>query len=57
MQDWDPDLYRQFEAERTRPARDLLTHIHAASPSHISDLGCGRVTRLNCCTSVSPTPN
>ncbi|HDL6511038.1 TPA: trans-aconitate 2-methyltransferase [Yersinia enterocolitica] len=41
MQDWDPDLYRQFEAERTRPARDLLTHIHAASPSHISDLGCG----------------
>lgn len=41
MQDWDPDLYRQFEAERTRPANDLLTHITMTSPQYISDLGCG----------------
>lgn len=41
MQDWDPDLYRQFEAERTRPANDLLTHIAIATPQRISDLGCG----------------
>lgn len=41
MQDWDPDLYRQFEAERTRPATDLLAHITITSPQFISDLGCG----------------
>ncbi len=41
MQDWDPDLYRQFEAERTRPAHDLLAHIPATIPQRISDLGCG----------------
>ena len=41
MQDWDPELYRQFEAERTRPASDLLARISPAQPQHISDLGCG----------------
>lgn len=41
MQDWDPDLYRQFEAERTRPAHDLLAHIALDAPQCISDLGCG----------------
>lgn len=41
MQDWDPELYRQFEAERTRPASDLLARISTAQPQHISDLGCG----------------
>lgn len=41
MQDWDPDLYRQFEAERTRPATDLLAQIDVATPRYISDLGCG----------------
>ncbi|UNK22132.1 trans-aconitate 2-methyltransferase [Yersinia intermedia] len=41
MQDWDPELYRQFEAERTRPASDLLARISTAQLQHISDLGCG----------------
>ncbi|WP_145546645.1 trans-aconitate 2-methyltransferase [Yersinia intermedia] len=41
MQDWDPELYRQFEAERTRPASDLLARISTSQPQHISDLGCG----------------
>jgi trans-aconitate 2-methyltransferase len=41
MQDWDPDLYRQFETERTRPASDLLAPIATIQPQRISDLGCG----------------
>ena len=41
MADWDPDLYRRFEAERTRPAKDLLADVGAVSPHEIVDLGCG----------------
>ena len=39
--DWDPALYRTFEDERTRPARDLLGRVDLASPLAIVDLGCG----------------
>jgi trans-aconitate 2-methyltransferase len=51
--DWNPELYRRFEDERTRPARELLARVtlapHASAPNsgsdvqplNIYDLGCG----------------
>lgn len=41
MKDWNPELYLQFEAERTRPARELLARINHQNAHYISDLGCG----------------
>ena len=41
MTDWNPDLYRSFEAERTRPAKDLLAQVALESAAEIADLGCG----------------
>lgn len=41
MQDWNPALYLQFEAERTRPAAELAAHVNHPFAAHISDLGCG----------------
>lgn len=41
MQEWDPQLYRQFEAERTRPARELLARIPTQDVIRATDLGCG----------------
>jgi trans-aconitate 2-methyltransferase len=41
MKDWNPDLYRQFEAERTRPATELLSRIPLRHVSRATDLGCG----------------
>lgn len=41
MQDWNPNLYRQFEAERTRPAFDLLNRLPNFNAEQITDLGCG----------------
>lgn len=41
MQDWNPALYLQFEAERTRPATELAARINHPFAAQISDLGCG----------------
>lgn len=41
MQEWDPELYRQFEADRTRPAQELLARIPLMTAANITDLGCG----------------
>ncbi|VEB97831.1 Trans-aconitate 2-methyltransferase [Cedecea lapagei] len=41
MQDWNPALYLQFEAERTRPAAELAARIHHPSAATFTDLGCG----------------
>lgn len=41
MSDWNAELYRRFEAERTRPAADLLARVGAERPSLVVDLGCG----------------
>lgn len=38
---WDPALYRRFEAERTRPAHELLARLEQSAPGYVSDLGCG----------------
>ena len=38
---WNPALYSRFEAERTRPARDLLAQVQLASIASAVDLGCG----------------
>jgi len=39
--DWNPALYRRFEAERTRPAADLLGRVELQAPAAVVDLGCG----------------
>ena len=41
MADWDPGLYRRFEDERTRPARELLSRIPLTQTRTVYDLGCG----------------
>lgn len=41
MPSWKPDQYLQFEEERTRPCRDLVSRISLAQPDAIIDLGCG----------------
>lgn len=39
---WDPDQYARFEAERDRPALDLLLRLPAdLDPAVVWDLGCG----------------
>ena len=39
--DWNPDLYRRFEDERTRPAAELLARVPHEAPARVVDLGCG----------------
>lgn len=41
MADWNPSLYLQYGAERTRPAAELLARIALNDVSSIVDLGCG----------------
>lgn len=41
MSDWNPQLYRRFEDERTRPARELLARVSLDAPRLVIDLGCG----------------
>jgi trans-aconitate 2-methyltransferase len=39
--DWNPELYRRFEDERTRPARELLARVALTGATRVHDLGCG----------------
>jgi trans-aconitate 2-methyltransferase len=47
MPSWDPNQYLSFEAERLRPALDLLARVPLEAPRLAYDLGCGpgNVTR------------
>jgi len=38
---WDPGLYRQFGAERSRPFYELIARIGATAPAFVADVGCG----------------
>jgi len=41
MPDWSAAQYLRFEAERKRPAADLLAHVPDRPTNRIADLGCG----------------
>ncbi len=41
MVTWDAELYRQFEEQRTQPARDLLQRVSPQVQGDVIDLGCG----------------
>lgn len=41
MSDWNPALYMQYGAERSRPAAELLARIQLEPVSSVVDLGCG----------------
>lgn len=41
MSDWNPALYLQYSAERTRPASELLSRIMLDEVTDVVDLGCG----------------
>ncbi len=38
---WDPNIYLNFGAERTRPAAELLSRVNMETPARVADLGCG----------------
>jgi trans-aconitate 2-methyltransferase len=38
---WVPEMYLKFEAERMRPALDLLEQVRINKVSNVADLGCG----------------
>lgn len=41
MADWNPSLYLQYGAERTRPAAELLARVAHDDVTSVVDLGCG----------------
>jgi trans-aconitate 2-methyltransferase len=41
MQPWDARSYDRFEAERSRPSRELIARVPLREPGRILDLGCG----------------
>jgi trans-aconitate 2-methyltransferase len=41
MPTWDASQYLRFDAERSRPCRDLIDQIQIKNPRRIIDLGCG----------------
>ena len=57
MKEWDPVLYRKFEAERTRPARELLARISLEEVEQVTDLGCGPGNSTELLTEAWPLAN
>lgn len=39
--EWDSEVYKRFEKERTQPALDLAAKIPLTEPKQILDIGCG----------------
>lgn len=39
--EWDSEVYKRFEKERTQPALDLAAKIPLTEPKRILDIGCG----------------
>ena len=38
---WSPTQYSKFEAERSRPVKDLVAQIPNKMVAHAADIGCG----------------
>ncbi len=39
--DWSPERYLRYTAERARPFRDLVARVEHSAPRVVADLGCG----------------
>ncbi len=39
--DWSPERYLRYAAERARPFRDLVARVEHSAPRVVADLGCG----------------
>ena len=46
MSDWNPILYERFLQDRTKPSKDLASHI-SIQPKSVFDLGCGTGNSTN----------
>jgi trans-aconitate 2-methyltransferase len=55
--DWHAKQYSRFEAERTRPVRDLLNAARADEAKTAVDLGCGPGNSTETLLSYAPTAN
>ena len=54
MLDWNPELYRRFEDERTRPARELLARVPLARAARVSTSAAAPATRPSCSSGACP---
>ena len=48
MADWDPSLYLQYSAERTRPAAELLARVPLADITSAVIWAAGQATAPRC---------
>ena len=41
MSEWNPEIYLQFQKQRTQPAIDLANRVRDCNPKTVADIGCG----------------